>query len=83
MVHKKGLCPAVNPVPKKTIYTPGPPVRDKYWMPLGLNFNGKLGEPAFEGTGAGAPDKAWPQIVVGTHTSLCNHRQTTIIARLC
>ena len=29
------------------MYTPGPPIRDKYWAPLGLNWNGKLRERAF------------------------------------
>ena len=49
-------------VPKIALYTPGPSVRNKYWVTLGLNSNGKLGEPAFEGTGAGAPDKRGPKL---------------------
>ena len=64
------------------MYTPGPPVRDKYWVPLGLNCNGKLGERAFAGPRAGAPDIPWPQVGMGPHSLLSNHGQATIIARL-
>ena len=64
------------------MYTPGPPVRDKYWVSLGLNSNGKLGERAFAGPRAGAPDISWPQVGMGPHSLLSNHGQATIIARL-
>ena len=64
------------------MYTPGPPVRDKYWVSLGLNFNGKLGERAFAGPRAGAPDISWPQVGMGLHILLSNHGQATIIARI-
>ena len=50
------------------VYTPGPPVRDKYWVSLGLNSNGKLGERAFAGPRAGAPDISWPQVGMGPHS---------------
>ena len=73
---------AVNTVPKKAMYTPSPPLRDKYWVSLGSNFNGKLGERAFAGLRDGAPDISWPQVGMGPHSSLSNHGQVTIIARL-
>ena len=49
-IHRMALCTAVSPLPKNAMYTPGPLVRDKYWVPLGLNWNGKLSERAFAGT---------------------------------
>ena len=64
------------------MYTPGPLVRDKYWVPLGLNWNGKLGERDFADARAGAPDITWPQVGMGTHSLLSNHGQATIITRL-
>ena len=64
------------------MYTPGPPVRDKYWVSLGLNSNGKLGERAFAGPRAGAPNISWPQVGMGPHSLLSYHGQATIIARL-
>ena len=64
------------------MYTPGPPVRDKYWVSLGLNSNGKLGGRACAGLRAGAPDISWPQVGMGPHSLLSNHGQATIIARL-
>ena len=64
------------------MYTPGPPVRDKYWLPLGLNWNGKLRERAFANACSGAPDILWPQVGMGPHSLLSNHGQATIIARL-
>ena len=48
----------------------------------GLNSNGKLGERAFAGPRAGAPDISWPQVGMGPHSLLSNHGQATIIARL-
>ena len=64
------------------MYTPGPPVRDKYWLPLGLNWNGKLRERAFANARSGAPDIPWPQVGIRPHSLLSNHGQATIIARL-
>ena len=64
------------------MYTPGPPVRDKYWLPLGLNWNGKLQERAFANARSGPPDIPWPQVGIRPHSLLSNHGQATIIARL-
>ena len=49
---------------------------------LGLKSNGKLGERAFAGPCAGAPDISWPQVGMEPHSLLSNHGQATISARL-
>ena len=79
LAHRKGLYierDSVRPYfqyQKKAMYTPGPPVRDKYLVPLGLNSIGKLGERASAGHRAGAPDIPWPQVGMGPHSLLSNH----------
>ena len=56
------------------MYTPGPPVRDKYWLPLGLNWNGKLRERAFADARSSAPDILCPEVDMEPHSLLSNHR---------